>query len=72
MSIALLQQKLQTAIDENRRLADERDSLKGQVEALELLLEDIAFSSQGDAARVALNALERRRPDVLRVRKRGA
>lgn len=71
MSIALLQQKLQTAIDENRRLADERDRLKRQIEMLELLLEDIAFSAKGDAAQVALNALGQRRPD-LRVRKRSA
>ena len=68
MSTALLQQKLQTAIDLNRALATERDSLRQDVAQLELCLEDIAFSSSNDQAATAMRILEKRKASV-RVRK---
>lgn len=68
MSILHLQKKLETAIDENRILANQRDTLIQDVAQLELMLEDIAFSSRDNAATTAMKVLEKRKASV-RVRK---
>ena len=67
-TLHLLQEKLQTAINLNRQLATERDSLRQDVAQLELLLEDIAYSGKDDQAAIAMRILERRKASV-RVRK---